>query len=138
MQTTASFLAEIIHQDDIVEPIEPKLKLEARLPDFLVFRIDSRRDVLLLVEIKSEDSEEPQKALLSIFLQAEIQAKFAFERWPSPSFSPCSSRGRNFSCTNSRRLRSFHFPIITSIRTHDTQITCHIKKITATQWNLSG
>jgi hypothetical protein len=38
--------------------------------------------VLLLVEIKSEDSEEPQKAL-SIFLQAEIQAKFAFERWPS-------------------------------------------------------
>lgn len=83
MQTTASFLAEMIHQDDIVEAIEPQLKLEARLPDFLVFRIDSRREVLLLVEIKSEDSEEPQKALLSIFLQAEIQAKFAFERWPS-------------------------------------------------------
>lgn len=83
MQTTASVLAEMIDEDDIVQPIEPKLKVEARLPDFLVFRIGPRREVLLLVEIKSEDSEEPQQALLSIFLQAEIQAKFAFERWPN-------------------------------------------------------
>ncbi|GLB45240.1 hypothetical protein LshimejAT787_2001450 [Lyophyllum shimeji] len=84
MQTTASFLADLLPGNDIVEPIEPKK--EARLPDFLVFRIDTRREVLLLVEIKSEDGEDPQMALLSTFQQADIQAKFAFERWPSHAF----------------------------------------------------